>query len=69
MKLEKTPGIAETLDWAFALAELHIDHLEKEVIEQTLGFILKDWQDTRKAQMSLTELYAKVGITSKLNDL
>lgn len=69
MKLEKTPGIAETLDWALALAELHIDHLEKEVIEQTLGFILKDWQDTRKAQMSLTELYAKVGITSKLNDL
>src|SRR4026207_2195460 len=29
MKLEKTPGIAETLDWAAALAALHIDHLDK----------------------------------------
>src|SRR4051794_14279922 len=27
MKLEKTPGIAETIDWAMALAALHIEHL------------------------------------------
>jgi MoxR-like ATPase len=69
MKLEKTPGIAETLDWAMALAELHVEHLSKETIEQTLGFILKDWNDTRKAQMSLTELFAKVGAISKFDTL
>jgi len=31
MKLEKTPGVAETLDWAQALAAMHFDHLDKEV--------------------------------------
>jgi MoxR-like ATPase len=54
-KLEKTPGIAETLDWAMALSTLHIDHLDKNIIEQTLGVVLKDWRDTRQVQMSLTE--------------
>ncbi len=54
LRLEKTPGIAETLDWATALAALHFDHLPKDIIEQTLGVILKDWKDTRTAQLSLT---------------
>lgn len=62
MKLEKTPGIAETLDWAQALAELHIDHLEKEVVEETLGIILKDWKDIRETGLSLTELFEKAGV-------
>jgi MoxR-like ATPase len=66
MKLEKTPGIAETLDWAMALAALHIDHLDKTITEQTLGVILKDWRDTRQAQLSLNELLEKTGIISKL---
>jgi len=66
MKLEKLPGIAETLDWATALSSMHIDHLSKEVVEQTLGVVLKDWQDIRDAQMSLSELFDKVGISSKV---
>ncbi|GHB83754.1 AAA family ATPase [Persicitalea jodogahamensis] len=66
LRLEKTPGIAETLDWATALAALHFDHLPKEIIEQTLGVILKDWKDTRTAQLSLSELYEKMGVVSKL---
>ena len=69
LRLEKTPGIAETLDWATALATLHFDHLNKEIIESTLGIILKDWQDMRTAQLSLSELFEKVGIQSKLEDL
>jgi MoxR-like ATPase len=69
MKLEKTPGIAETLDWALALSTLHIEHLDKSTIEQTLGVILKDWQDTRQVQMSLSELLKKTGIYSKLDTL
>lgn len=67
MKLEKTPGIAETLDWAAALCALHIDHLGKEVIEQTLGVILKDWRDTRHVQLSLSELMEKTGIIPKID--
>ncbi|WP_243751744.1 AAA family ATPase [Niastella caeni] len=66
MKLEKTPGLAETLDWAMALSALHIDHLDKTTIEQTLGVVLKEWQDTRQVQLSLGELLEKVGILSKV---
>jgi MoxR-like ATPase len=62
LKLEKVPGIAETLDWAQALAELHIDHLDKEIVEQTLGIILKDWKDIRETGLSLTELFEKAGV-------
>jgi MoxR-like ATPase len=62
MKLEKTPGLAETLDWAMALSALHIDHLDKSIIEQTLGVVLKEWQDTRQVQLSLEELMEKTGI-------
>lgn len=66
MQLEKTPGVAETLDWALALSGLHIDHLDKSIIEQTLGVVLKDWRDTRHVQMSLSELMEKTGIVSKI---
>ena len=69
MKLEKTPGIAETLDWALALSALHIDHLDKTIIEQTLGVIIKDWRDTRQVQLSLSELMEKTGVISKMDNL
>ena len=67
LKLEKTPGLSETLDWAMALASLHISHLDKVIIEQTLGVVLKDWKDTRQVQMSLSELMEKTGIISKID--
>ena len=67
MKLEKTPGLSETLDWAMALFSLHIDHLDKDIIEQTLGVVIKDWRDTREVQLSLSELMEKTGIISKLD--
>lgn len=65
-KLEKVPGTAETIDWATALAELHFDHLDNEIIEQTLGVILKDWQDIRETQMSLSELLEKTKVRAKI---
>ena len=66
MKLEKLPGVSETLDWATALAAMHIDHLNREVVESTLGIILKDWQDIRETQLSLDELFEKVGVEQKM---
>lgn len=66
-RLEKVPGIAETLDWAMALANLHIDHLDKELVSSTLGIVLKDWQDIRQTQLSLSELFERVGTISKLD--
>ena len=68
IKLEKSPGIAETLDWAMALSALHIDHLDKTIVEQTLGVVLKDWRDTRQVQMSLCELLEKTGVHSRIEN-
>jgi MoxR-like ATPase len=67
MRLEKVPGIAETLDWILALAGLHIQHLDKKTVEDTLGVVLKDWQDIRLVQSSLSELLEKLGIISKID--
>ncbi|MCY7360329.1 MAG: MoxR family ATPase [Rudanella sp.] len=69
LRLEKTPGIAETLDWAMALSALHIDHLDRSLVEQTLGVVLKDWKDVRQTQLSLSELYEKAGVVSKWDNL
>jgi MoxR-like ATPase len=44
---QKVPGIAESLDWAKALMQLHRDALDPQTIEQTHGCILKlheDWE-------------------------
>lgn len=65
-RLRKLPGVAETLDWARALAELHIQDLDRDLVESTLGLILKDWKDQREVQMSLSELLEKTGVQSKL---
>jgi len=67
MKLDKSPGVAESLDWATALANLHLDHLDRGIVEETLGIIIKDWQDVRQVQDSLSELFEKVGVKSKLD--
>jgi hypothetical protein len=37
--------VAETIDWAQALVRLHRDHLEAEVVSETLGCLLKDHHD------------------------
>lgn len=66
LKLEKSPGVSETLDWARALAAMHMSHLDREVIENTLGVVLKDWQDMRHVQDSLSELLEKTGVISRL---
>ena len=44
-RLSRTPGVAETLDWAQALIRLHQEHLDAEAVQATLGCILKDRHD------------------------
>lgn len=66
LKLEKTPGISETIDWARALASMHLANLDKNVVENTLGVVLKDWQDMRKTQDALSELLEKTGVVSRI---
>ncbi|HEV8357221.1 MAG TPA: MoxR family ATPase [Gemmatimonadales bacterium] len=44
----KAPGIAETLDWAAALVALGTRELEPEVIDRTLGALLKYQEDVAR---------------------
>ena len=43
--LYKAAGISETLDWAAALVALDRDVLDADVIEETLGILLKNQED------------------------
>jgi MoxR-like ATPase len=52
-RLSKVPGVSETLDWAQALVTLHAAHLSKEVVEETLGCILKDEADLRHVRAEI----------------
>jgi len=45
LPLQKAPGVAESLDWALALMSLHRDHLDARAFEQTLGCVLKVYED------------------------
>ncbi len=66
LRLEKTPGISETIDWARALAGMHLTHLDKKIVEDTLGVVLKDWQDIRHTRDALSELLERTGVTSRI---
>ncbi|GJM35725.1 MAG: ATPase [Saprospiraceae bacterium] len=44
-RLSKTPGIAETLDWAMSLLALGYDSIDEKAIEKTLGCVLKSTED------------------------
>lgn len=48
--LFKSPGMAETLDWASALMALGSKDLSDEVVEETLGVILKYQEDVDKVR-------------------
>jgi MoxR-like ATPase len=45
--LTKLPGIAETLDWAAALLSLGAAELSPQVVDETLGVVLKYEEDIR----------------------
>jgi|TARA_B100000586_G_scaffold221475_1_gene168549 MoxR-like ATPase len=64
-KLEKVPGVAETLDWARALVALHQDHLDPEMIEATLGIVFKDKSDVEFVKQSLSGFMERVGLQMK----
>jgi len=53
IRLAKVPGVAETLDWAQALWSLHADHLDEEIVNETLGCVLKDADDVKRFKREL----------------
>jgi MoxR-like ATPase len=54
VRLAKVPGVAETLDWAQALGSLHADHLDEELVAETLGCVLKDADDMKRFKRELS---------------
>lgn len=55
--LRKTPGVAETLDWAATLAGLDIRHLhdEPEAVHETLMCLVKTAEDKARMTRQVTE--------------
>jgi MoxR-like ATPase len=52
--LFKAPGVAETIDWATALAELDQAALDPDVVSDTLGVLLKYQDDVARIRGSRT---------------
>jgi hypothetical protein len=48
--LFKAPGVAETLDWASALAELDVAALDPATVSDTLGVLLKYQDDIARLE-------------------
>ena len=48
--LFKSPGVAETLDWAQALTELDVVALDPATVSDTLGVLLKYQDDIARIE-------------------
>jgi len=62
MDLYKPPGVAETLDWAAALAVLGTKRLDPEAVDDTIGVILKYQEDIERVRSGgIGQLVASAG--------
>ena len=60
LDLAKPPGVAETIDWAHALAALGRQELDAVTVEETLGSVLKYHEDFESVRdTALQELVAE----------
>lgn len=64
--LYKAPGVAETLDWAASLLALGQTELSLEVVQETLGVLLKYQDDVVKAKQQAHDLLARAQMSSAL---
>jgi len=56
MDLAKLPGVAETIDWANALAFLGAERLDPETAADTLGSVVKDHEDQELVSARLADV-------------
>jgi MoxR-like ATPase len=59
MDLAKLPGVAETIDWANALAFLGAERLDRQIAADTLGAVVKDHEDQQLVAPRIAELVAE----------
>jgi MoxR-like ATPase len=50
LNLYKPPGVAETIDWATALARLGVSRLDEDTVGRTLGTVLKYREDQSRVR-------------------
>jgi MoxR-like ATPase len=60
LDLAKLPGVAETIDWANALAFLGADRLDRDLAADTLGAVVKDHEDQELAESRLADVVGEV---------
>ncbi len=60
-KLNKTPGVSETMDWAESLLALGYKEINSRAFEQTLGAVLKSSEDIQ--QVKQEGMKAFIGLT------
>ncbi len=56
LDLVKRPGVAESIDWAHALAFLGVERLDGDVAASTLGSVLKDHEDVTLAASRIEQV-------------
>ena len=56
LDVAKRPGVAESIDWAHALAFLGVERMDGESAAGTLGAVLKDHDDLELVRASITEV-------------
>ncbi len=56
MDLAKLPGVAETIDWANALAFLGAERLDESIAADTLGAVVKDHEDQQLVSARLADV-------------
>jgi MoxR-like ATPase len=56
MDLAKRPGVAETIDWANALAFVGTERLDPDGVRETLGAVIKDHEDQELVEPRIREL-------------
>jgi MoxR-like ATPase len=61
LDLAKRPGVAETIDWANALAFLGAEQLDPRVARDTLGSVVKDHEDQELVMARLGEVVGEDG--------
>jgi MoxR-like ATPase len=54
--LRKAPGVAESIDWALALAAVGAEDLGRPALEETLGALLKHREDLKQVMENLAAL-------------
>ena len=58
LDLVKQPGVAETIEWAKALAFLGAERLERDSVDVTLGTVVKDHDDLVRIRNELGQILA-----------